>query len=353
MAQKIVIAGGGVAGSLAAKLLERDAEVTVVTSTDYLELPYPTLRALVEPSLAKSIVIPYSSFLTEAKVVVGKIVGATNTEIVLESGETIQFDFLVIATGSKPWLPLRWEERIEYFEAEYRKIQSAQSFLVIGGGPVGVEFAGEIATDFPDKSVTLLTGGDRLIDFLGPKASDRALKFLKSKNVEVIFKDKLEVDPSLHGTKGVFKTKNGKEISADYLFIATGRTPDTSWLAGNFSEVIDQGRVKVDSNLRVEGYSNIFAIGDITNIKEMKQGYLATAHAHVAVVNIKKLLKSEHAPAKSLKKYSSGAAIAIVALGRHNAVGQFPFGTFTGYLPSNIKNGSFLIKKARAEYGLK
>jgi hypothetical protein len=42
--------------------------------------------------------------------------------------------------------------------------------LIIEGGPVGVELAGEIATDFPEKKVTLVHSGDRLIEYLGKKA---------------------------------------------------------------------------------------------------------------------------------------------------------------------------------------
>jgi NADH dehydrogenase FAD-containing subunit len=69
-------------------------------------------------------------------------------------------------------------------------VKAADSILIIGGGPVGVELAGEIVVDFPTKKVTLIQSGDRLIDFLGPKASEKTLKWLQSRNVEVILNDR-------------------------------------------------------------------------------------------------------------------------------------------------------------------
>jgi apoptosis-inducing factor 2 len=49
-------------------------------------------------------------------------------------------------------------------------MESSQSILVVGGGSVGVELAGEIATDYPGKKVTLVHKGPRLLEFIGPKA---------------------------------------------------------------------------------------------------------------------------------------------------------------------------------------
>lgn len=51
------------------------------------------------------------------------------------------------------------------------KIKGAKSILIVGGGPTGVELAGEIAFDYPEKDVTLVHNGYRLLEFIGPKAS--------------------------------------------------------------------------------------------------------------------------------------------------------------------------------------
>lgn len=149
---------------------------------------------------------------------------------------------------------------------ENTKLRGAESVLIIGGGPVGVELAGEIVTDFPAKKVTLVHGGDRLLEFLGTKASTKALKWLQSKKVKVILDDRIDTD-GLVGPNYV--TKKGVAIQADAHFVCTGKRVGSSWLKGSALEsaLDEQNRLKVDRNMRVEGHSNIYALGDVCNTK--------------------------------------------------------------------------------------
>lgn len=66
-----------------------------------------------------------------------------------------------------------------------------------------------------------------------------------------------------------YVTKNGTRISADAHFVCIGKRVGSSWLQNSdLCDSLDhEGRLKVDANLRVEGKSNIFAVGDITNTK--------------------------------------------------------------------------------------
>jgi NADH dehydrogenase FAD-containing subunit len=138
---------------------------------------------------------------------------------------------------------------------------------VIGGGPVGVELAGEIVVDYPDKKVILVHGGSRLIEFLGPKASEKTLAWLRKKNVEVLLNERVDVESI--SLEGVYKTTNGKAIEADCHFSCIGSKVSSSWMRSSFlKEALDEsGRVKVDESLRVEGHANVFAVGDVTAIQ--------------------------------------------------------------------------------------
>lgn len=66
-----------------------------------------------------------------------------------------------------------------------------------------------------------------------------------------------------------YVTTNGKEITADAHFVCIGKRVGSSWLRDTeLSDLVDaDGRLKVDSNLRLEGKPNIFAIGDVCNTK--------------------------------------------------------------------------------------
>lgn len=74
-----------------------------------------------------------------------------------------------------------------------------------------MELAGEIAVDFPDKRVTLVHKGPRLLEFVGAKAGDKALKWLKSKHVEVKLEQSVDLDDVTDGHK-IYRTSVGETI---------------------------------------------------------------------------------------------------------------------------------------------
>lgn len=130
-----------------------------------------------------------------------------------------------------------------------------------------MELAGEIAVDYPEKNVTLIHRGPRLLEFIGQKASNKALNWLKSKRVEVLLEQSVDLDSITEGER-VFTTSAGKSITADCHFVCVGRPLGSTWLQETIlKESLDKsGRLMVDENLRVKGRRNIFAIGDITDI---------------------------------------------------------------------------------------
>ena len=147
------------------------------------------------------------------------------------------------------------------------KIESSGSVLIIGGGPTGVELAGEIVVDYPDKKVTLIHRGPRLVEFIGDKASKKTLDWLTSKKVDVLLQQSVDLG-SLSDTEKVYKTSGGETVTADCHFVCIGKPLSSSWLHDTIlKESLDnKGRVMVEKDLRVKGYNNVFAIGDITDI---------------------------------------------------------------------------------------
>lgn len=129
-----------------------------------------------------------------------------------------------------------------------------------------MELAGEIAVDFPGKKVTLVHRGSRLLEFIGPKASKKALDWLTAKRVEVILDQSVNLN-SL--TEGSYQTSGGETIIADCHFVCIGKPVASSWLKETIlnNSLDTQGKLVVDEYLRVKGCKNIFAIGDITDIK--------------------------------------------------------------------------------------
>jgi len=151
--------------------------------------------------------------------------------------------------------------------ADNERIKSARSIMIVGGGPTGVELAAEIVVDFPDKKVTIVHKGPRLLDFVGTKAADKTLKWLESKHVVVKLEQTIDLKELAHEHK-TYRTSNGETIEADCYFLCLGKPLASAWLEETMLkyDLDEEGRVKVDEKLRVIGRRNIFAIGDITDI---------------------------------------------------------------------------------------
>ncbi|KAG2670664.1 hypothetical protein I3843_14G095100 [Carya illinoinensis] len=349
--RRLVVIGGGVAGSLLAKSLQFHADVTLIDPKEYFEIPWASLRAMVEPSFAERSVINHRDYFTNGRIVTSTAIDITETQVLTAQGRLIPYDFLVVATGHANYVPKSRTERLDQYKAEYQKINSARSILIVGGGPTGVELAGEIAVDFPDKAVTLVHNGSRLLEFIGPKASEKSLHWLKSKKVEVKLEQRVDSN-SLSDESKTYQTSAGEIFRADCHFLCTGTPPGSAWLKETVlkNNLDKYGRLMVDENLRVKGRKNIFAIGDITDIREIKQGHLAQKHALVAAKNLKLLMTGGKESKMAI--YEPRSVKAIVSLGRQDAVAQFPLTTIIGIVPGMIKSRDLFVGKTRKQMGL-
>ncbi|XP_022729845.1 apoptosis-inducing factor 2-like [Durio zibethinus] len=349
--KRMVVVGGGIAGSLLAKSIQFNADVTLIDPKDYLEITWASLRNMVEPSFAERSVINHRDYLTNGRIVTSAVIDITDTEVLTSEGRRIAYDYLVIATGHRDPVPKTKTERLNQYQAENQKIQSAYSIVIVGGGPTGVELAGEIATDFPEKKVTLVHKGPRLLEFIGAKAADKALRWLRSRKVEVKLEQAVDLNSASDGSQ-VYKTSTGESIKADCHFLCAGKPLASAWLNETIlkTNLDKSGRLMVDEYLRVKGRSNIFAIGDITDIPELKQGYIAHKHAMVVARNLKLLLAG--GKESKMSKYEPGSAIALVSLGRKDAVAQFPFTTISGCVPGLVKSRDLFVGRTRKQMGL-
>lgn len=349
-AKRVVVVGGGVAGAHVVRSLQFHADVTLIDPKEYFEIPWAMLRCMVEPKFAERSLCNHNDYLANARLIISSAVNATDTEVVTASGERVPYDYLVIATGSKFNGPASKQDRIKQFEEDYDKISSARTVLIIGGGPTGVELAAEIKVDFPEKKVVLIHKGSRLIDFLGPKASQKTLDWLVSKHIEVHLNEYIDME-SLSESTTTFTTQTGMNIYADCHFVCVGRRVASSWLQNSvFKELVDkQGHIKVDESLHLRGKTNVFAVGDITDIKEIKQGFLAEKQAKVVASNVHISLKGSN---RKLKVYKTAPPMGIVSLGRNAGVAQLPFGTFIGCLPGRIKSRDLFVEKTRKGLGI-
>lgn len=184
---------------------------------------------------------------------------------------TISFDNLVIATGSKGPSPLysyhgSHVPTLDAYKDIQSRLPSAQSITIVGGGTAGTETAGEIGhlhgkkTSSP-KDITILSGQERLLKGLRPSIGKRAQEFLEGMGVKVEHNLKLTDSNDLgNGTTKVVLS-DGSTRTVDMLLVATGRKPASSYLPSSLLD--DQGRVVCDVYTRVPSLKNVWVTGDM------------------------------------------------------------------------------------------
>ncbi|KAL6595535.1 hypothetical protein ACP70R_047875 [Stipagrostis hirtigluma subsp. patula] len=351
---RVVIIGGGIAGALLAKTLQNHADVVLIDPKEYFEIPWANLRAKVDPAAVERTVIPHSDYLTQAKVVVASAVGIDDSVVLTSIGRAVAYDFLVVATGRMCTRPEKRSERLEMFQRDKELIAAAQSVLIIGGGPIGVELAAEIVMSSPEKRVTIVHGAPRLLTVMGARASAKALEWLRSKNVTVLLDQTIDL-AAVSPDATEFTTSAGETVAADCHFVCTGRPVASGWLKESFlrDHVDENGHLAVDDHLRVGGLKNVFAIGDITDVPEAKQGHLAQRQAMVVSRNLRLLVKGV-AREEKLHRYKPATKAGItVTLGRRDALSELPFMTLIGHIPGAVKPRDLFISRTRRMMGLK
>ncbi|KVI08003.1 Pyridine nucleotide-disulfide oxidoreductase, FAD/NAD(P)-binding domain-containing protein [Cynara cardunculus var. scolymus] len=311
--RKVVVIGGGVAGSYIAKSLQFHGNLTLIDPKEYFEIPWASLRGMVEPSFAERSVIQHKDYLTASRLIVSSAISITDSEVLTSEGRLVPYNYLIIATGHRDPVPKTRAERLVQYQA---------------GGPTGVELAGEIAVDFPEKKITLVHKGNRLLEFLGPKASKKTLDWLKSNHVDVKLEQTVDLENVSDGSNA-YSTSAGETIRADCHFLCIGKPLASSWL---------KDTILKDS---LDGHGRLI---------EMKQGYLAKKQASVAAKNLQLLIGGGNESKMSTYKLSS--AKAIVSLGRHDAVAQLPLTTVIGLIPGLIKSKDLFVGKTRKELDL-
>ncbi|KAK9488555.1 hypothetical protein V1527DRAFT_103283 [Lipomyces starkeyi] len=338
--KEVVILGGGVFGThLAHKLastLPRNASpihITLINARDHFAYLPVNLRNSVQ-DISSTYIKPLDPLFARnpsvGKVKVGEAVNvdAERKVVVLRGGEEVSYDILVLALGSS-WsdpnlMPTKYEDVLDYFAKQRAAIKNAKNITIIGGGAVGVEFAGEIADLYPPSSgkhVTLVHSEDLpLAKHYRDKFRSRVKDMLEKLGVEVVLYAKGTNNED--GTVTI-APRDGKEpytLRSDLVYSALTPTPNTRILPDEWKD--EKGYIRVTPTFQLESDRSVMAIGDLTNVKEVKQAAKAPGTIAVAAPNIVSLAKGQ----EPLKRYAGALEMIALAMGKKTGtgIGQMP-----------------------------
>jgi len=325
----VVVVGGGYGGINVAKALDEAADVVLVEPKDTFVHNVAALRALVDPSWLPRIYLPYDGLLAGGRVVHDRAAKVDAGRVELASGEEIQADYIVLATGSAYPFPAKSDvdsaaAAHDKVRAAHAALAAAQRVLLIGAGPVGIELAGEIKAVWPGKQVTLLDMAD---DVLGarfrPDLKAELRRQLTGLGVEVMLGSPLrESPPTVPGELRTFTvvTENGAEVTADVWFRCYGVTPVSDYLAGDLASARRaDGFIEVSPYLQVTGQDRVFALGDVS-AADHNMASIAGRQAQLVAGNIRALIAGD----SDLTRYEPAQPVIIVPIGPDGGSGQLP-----------------------------
>lgn len=305
---EVVIVGGGFGGLYTAKALAKaNVNVTLIDKRNF-HLFQPLLYQVATGTLSPAdISAPLRSVFSKSKntkVLLGEVkdIDPKKQQVIL-ADQVVHYDTLIVATGAnhsyfgkdnwKEFAPglKTVEDAIEMrsrifsaFEAaenetDPEKRRALLTFVLVGGGPTGVELAGAIAElayktlqdDFrnintSETKVVLLQGGDRILPHIAPELS--AVAEVSLQKLGVVIHTKTRVT-NIENDIVTFKQGNEvQEIASKTILWSAGvqGSPMGKILEARANVECDHaGRVIVEPNLTIKGYKNIFVIGDLAN----------------------------------------------------------------------------------------
>ncbi|MBD2339688.1 NAD(P)/FAD-dependent oxidoreductase [Calothrix sp. FACHB-156] len=305
---QVVIVGGGFGGLYTAKhLAKANVNVTLIDKRNF-HLFQPLLYQVATGTLSPGdISSPLRSVFSKSKntqVLLGEVSDIDpKAQKVMMGDKAIKYDTLIVATGAnhsyfgkdnwKDFAPglKTVEDAIEMrrrifgaFEAAERETNPEKrrawlTFVIVGGGPTGVELAGAIAElayktlkedfrsiDTSETKILLLQGGDRILPHIAPTLSQVAEQSLAKLGVVIHTKTRvINIENNIVTFKQAGEVK---EIPSQTVLWAAGvkGSPMGQILAERTDVECDHaGRVIVEPDLTVRDYKNIFVVGDLAN----------------------------------------------------------------------------------------
>lgn len=397
-AKNIVVVGGSFAGIQLVKrltdTLPTGYKVVWVEKNSHLNYSFVFPRFSVLTEHEHTAFIPYDGILRRAPAgilthIQDTVVDITEKQVLLASGEAIDYAYLAIATGSSQPLPVQvtsTEREDACFEL--RQVQeaiiSSQKIAIVGGGAVGVQLSSDIKDFYPDKDVTLVHSRGTLMSHFGKRLQDYALDALQNelrvrvllnerptmpaqgnfaRHAKLAFSDGHEEEFDLIVSPPIEKylQHEKSQLNSKIQIGCTGQRPNSAILASYLPSAISKetSRILVNPTLQVCPQDTIpsqdppiFALGDVAEHGGPKMARAGFMQADVVVDNILDMIDGRP-PSRTYKpKWFLENAIKLTLGKSHKAIYAMDVDGSDVLIPDRKSNALDLgIKHAWGQFG--
>lgn len=365
--EKIIIIGGGFAGlQLAKKLNNKNKKVIILDRVNhhmFQPLFYQVACGRIEPS---NISFPFRKIFqrsrnTQFRLTEVKEIDTAHNKVITDEAE-FSYDKVIIATGCKTnffgnrdmenrafgmkntqeAISIRNHVLMTFEKLILEKSRSDDgnwNIVIVGSGPTGVELAGAFAEmkkeilprdypymNFDHLAIILVSSTEKPLAVMSQEAQDKSEQYLKELGVTFL---RGEYVTDYDGDKVIMKS--GKEIPSNNVIWAAGVTGNV--VDGFPLDKLVKNRYIVDRFNKVQGYDNIYAVGDIAYMETHKYPQGHPQVANVAITQAKNLGKNLLRKSRNeWSEYEYEDKGSLATIGKHRAVVDLPFIKFQGLL---------------------
>lgn len=351
----VVIIGGGYAGCDLAKRLDSHMQVTLIEQRRAFVHSPAMIRALVKPELIADSIIPYDHLLKNGKVIQAKVTEIGEQHVRLDSGEQVDADYIVVATGSQNLSVFKPQESQDTDAVDamiaanlhaHEQIKSAHHIAIVGAGAVGIELAGEIAAAKPDKQLTLISSDQRLLPTFPASLGKSITKKLTAASVDIVLGQRVtDLADRSAPFSAPLTLDNGQVIDADLVFPCIGSRANTSLFDG--MEHIKHGsggRIKTNAQMQIENYPRVFLLGDVGDVGDAMTIVAQARQVPWLAKTLKQLAQGKALTELSAFKPWKNAPI-LLPLGEHTGSSHLMVMTAGNWITRMMKGKDLFIPK--------
>ncbi|RMZ85689.1 hypothetical protein DV736_g6561, partial [Chaetothyriales sp. CBS 134916] len=344
--KNVVVIGGSFAGwflvDTLSKSLPTGWRVILIEKNSHFHYTWLWPRMVGVPGHDHKSAVPYPASHPQAPngIVLlkkSKVINIETRVVVLDGGERVPFEYLGVTTGSSPrfpsgLIPLSKGAVLKYFQSLQEQVRVADSIILVGGGPVGVEIGTDIKSRYPEKSVTIVHSRGRLMNNFGPRLHEAGIKACKDLRIQVYLEERPAFPKCTTDQHGSLTLKSGETVEYDLLINCTGQRIDSS-LMKEFSpdSIGPDGGILVNSYLQIlkapptntnaipEVHTNIFAAGDVATLPASltggfsipKMGRVASFQGMLVAKNIVRAIQGKTPEAYRLSSLDRGLKLTL------------------------------------------